>query len=123
MCSQSVVKHLNQCKTIIANDGCHLKELLHPRNDPVDLPYSFSVAVLEAGKSTYPHYLKQSEVYFILEGEGRLHIGNACFQLTKGSTARVPPKQEQWLENTGQSDLRFIVIVSPPWQAEDDIRL
>ncbi len=115
-------KHLKDCEEIIANDGCQLKELLHPKNDPIDLPYSFSVATVEIGKSTYRHYLKQSEVYFILEGQGRLHIGDKTTELIKGGTALVPPGQEQWLVNTGESELEFIAIVSPPWREEDDVR-
>ncbi len=122
MNSEIYTKHLNQCKEIIANDGCRLKELLHPKNDPLDLPYSFSVATVEPGKSTYRHTLRQSEVYFILEGHGRLHVGSETTDLVKGATALVPARQEQWLENTGETELEFIVIVSPPWREEDDIR-
>ena len=122
MSSQLFSKHLDDCEEIIANDGCRLKELLHPKNDPLDLPYSFSVAIVEPGKSTYRHYLKQSEVYFILEGQGRLHAGSETTDLVKGGSALVLADQEQWLENTGDNDLEFIVIVSPPWRDEDDVR-
>lgn len=122
MSSQLFSKHLDDCEEIIANDGCRLKELLHPKNDPLDLPYSFSVATVEPGKSTYRHTLKQSEVYFILEGQGRLHAGSESTDLVKGGSALVPAKKEQWLENTGETDLEFIAIVSPPWREEDDVR-
>ena len=122
MNSQLFSKHLDDCEEIIANDGCRLKELLHPKNDLLDLPYSFSVATVEPGKSTYRHTLKQSEVYFILEGQGRLHAGSEITDLVKGGSALVLANQEQWLKNTGDSDLEFIVIVSPPWREEDDVR-
>lgn len=123
MDSKIFAKHLNDCIEITANDGCRLKELLHPDNDPVDLPCSFAVARLEPGKSTYRHYLKQTEVYFVLEGRGSLHVGTAVRTLNKGAIAVVPPQAEQWLQNTGQSTLEFIAIVSPPWREKDDIRL
>jgi len=122
MNSRLFSKHLDDCDVIIANDGCHLKELLHPKNDPLDLPYSFSVATVEPGKRTYRHILKQSEVYFILEGQGKLHAGSETTDLVKGGSALVPAGKEQWLENTGNIDLEFIVIVSPPWREEDDVR-
>ncbi len=122
MNSQLFSKHLDDCEEIIANDGCRLKELLHPKNDPLDLSYSFSVATVEPGKSTYHHTLKQSEVYFILEGQGRLHAGSETTDLVKGGSALVLADQEQWLENTGKTDLEFIVIVSPPWREKDDVR-
>lgn len=116
-------KHLNDCKEIIANDGCRLKELLHPENDPAALPFSFAVARLEPGKSTYRHYLTQTEIYFVIEGQGSLHVGTAVSDLNRGAIAVVPPGAEQWLHNTGQTMLEFIAIVSPPWREQDDIRL
>ncbi len=122
MVTKLFTKHLNDCEKIIANDGCYLKELLHPKNDPVELPYSFSIATVSAGESTYHHYLKQTEVYFILEGKGRLYVGSETTNLIKGSTAIVSRYKEQWLENTGEIDLEFIVIVSPPWCKDDDIK-
>lgn len=116
-------KHLNDCEEFSANDGCRLRELLHPKNDSIELPYSFSVATVDPGKSTYRHYLKQSEVYFILKGHGRLHVEDSSREVYEGDAALVPPEKEQWLENIdNNSPLEFIAIVSPPWRAEDDIR-
>jgi len=34
------VKKTSECDAFVANDGCTIRELLHPKNDPVDLPYS-----------------------------------------------------------------------------------
>ncbi|MCI0400742.1 MAG: hypothetical protein L0Y67_06715 [Gammaproteobacteria bacterium] len=51
------IKHLKACTEIIANDGCRGYELLHPRNDPVDLPYSLALATLDLGPRSEAHYL------------------------------------------------------------------
>ncbi len=129
-------KDANDCPAFIANDGCLIKELVQPKNDQLDLPYSLAVATVEPSKQTYPHYLHQAELYYIVKGCGRLNISKSSLlsngkrdeneydqlELTAGGTALVPAGHEQWLENTGTCVLEFLVIVSPPWNEKDDIR-
>jgi len=38
------VKSLASTKEIIANDGCRLRELLHPDHDPALITYSLAIA-------------------------------------------------------------------------------
>jgi len=39
-----LIKHEKDCPEITANDGCRLRELLHPDRDGADLSYSFAIA-------------------------------------------------------------------------------
>ncbi len=117
------VKTLNECEAFVANDGCHIKELLHPGNDPVDLPYSIAIAKIETGNNSYRHKLQQIEVYHILSGQGLLHVDDETRELNIGDVAVIPAEAIQWIENNGDGDLVFAAIVSPPWKAEDDQRL
>jgi len=114
------VKNLNACKEFTANDGCLIRELLHPKNDPVDLGWSMAVASVCAGKRTLQHKLVQSEVYYILSGQGRMHIHNEACEVCAGDVVLIPPQAIQWIENTGDRELQFIAIVSPPWREQDD---
>ena len=117
------LKKLNECHEFTANDGCMIRELLHPHNDPVDPGYSIAFARIKHGGRTIKHQLKQSEVYYILSGPGCMHI-NDDFQLVEsGDIIFVPSNAVQWIENKGNTDLQFLAIVSPPWQKQDDIRL
>lgn len=117
------VKNLNDCEEFTANDGCRIRELLHPDNDPVELPFSFAIARVEAGKQTYKHRLKQMEIYYILAGQGGMHIDNESQHVTVGDGILIPAGSIQWIENTGDRPLQFIAIVSPPWREEEDERL
>jgi len=117
-------KQAAQCPEITANDGCMLKEVLHPRNDALDHPYSLALARLAPGGRTHAHFLRhQTETYHLLSGSARLHAGGEQAELAAGGVAVVPPGTVQWIENTGAGELRFAVIVHPPWQAEDDSRI
>lgn len=116
-------KSLAACAPLLANVGCRIFELLHGKNDAVDLPYSFAVAEVEVGQSSYRHRLAQTEIYFILAGRGNMHVDDETCELTVGDTVVIPPRAEQWIDNIGDELLRFIAVVSPPWRAEDDERL
>ena len=117
-----LIKHEKDCPEIVANDGCRLRELLHPDRDGADLSYSFAIAYVDPGKSTYPHYLKQTEVYFIIQGIGRMHLAEETQEVNEGDIVVIPQEKKQWIENIGQNVLVFAAIVSPPWRAEDDVR-
>ena len=117
------VKNLDDCDEFSANDGCAIRELLHPEKDAPPLPYSLAYARVESGKETYRHRLKQTEIYFITRGAGLMHIGQESRAVSKGDAVVIPGQSQQWIENTGPETLEFIAIVSPPWRAEDDIRL
>jgi mannose-6-phosphate isomerase-like protein (cupin superfamily) len=115
-----LVKKPEHCIEFEANDGCLIKELLHPYKDGVDLPYSLAIARVAAGKDTYRHRLKQAEVYYILSGSGKMHINTEAQEIHAGEAVMIPPGSVQWIENTGAGELRFAAIVSPPWMAEND---
>jgi len=116
------IKHEMDCPEIIANDGCRLRELLHPERDPAEISYSLAMAYVEPGKATYKHLLRQTEVYYILQGIGRMHVGDEAQEVNEGDAVVIPKNKEQWIENIGENVLVFAAIVSPPWRAEDDIR-
>ena len=117
------VKSLAACPALLANDGCRLFELLHPHHDALPLPYSFAIAEVEPGESSYRHRLRQTEIYFILAGHGRMHVDKETRELTVGDAVVIPAEAEQWIDNIGVERLLFVAVVSPPWRSEDDERL
>jgi len=117
------VKKISECDAFVANDGCTIRELLHPKNDAVDLPYSLALAMVDVNRESYQHKLKQTEVYHILQGHGRLFIENEDNEVGVGDVIVIPAEAVQWIENIGSEPLVFAAIVSPPWIEDDDVRL
>lgn len=115
-----IIKDLQSCTEFIAGDHTILRELLHPGKEKLELRYSLAHAVLKRGKTSFPHRLKTSEVYFILEGEGIMHIGEETAQVIPGNTIYIPPDTRQYIHNSGRIDLKFICIVDPAWKEEDE---
>jgi mannose-6-phosphate isomerase-like protein (cupin superfamily) len=117
------VKSLSDCPPLLANDGCTLRELLHPKNDPIDLPYSLAIAEVAVGEHSYRHRLAQDEVYYVIDGRGLMHIDDETRELAAGDAVLIPAGAVQWIENLGTTTLRFMAVVSPPWCAAGDERL
>lgn len=115
-----LIKAQNHCLEIDSPDGCKLRELLHPKQDPIALGFSLASARLGPGERTHAHVLTQVEVYHILEGEGRMHIAAESGPVGPGDSVYIPAGAVQWIENVGPGELRFLAMVCPPWQAEDD---
>lgn len=118
-----LVKQSNDCVPFVAIDGCAIRELLHPAHGDCDLPYSLAIAEVGALGATFPHRLDRTEVYFILQGRGRLHVDARSAVLEVGAAAIIPGGSTQWIENLGDTVLRFAAIVSPPWTAAGDERV
>jgi mannose-6-phosphate isomerase-like protein (cupin superfamily) len=118
-----LIKRELACAQFTANDGCRIRELLHPKNDDIAAGFSLAVAEVAVGGRTYRHRLQQLEAYFILAGVGNACVGGECEPVSRGDVVVIPAGDEQWIENTGTETLKFAAIVAPPWRAEDDERL
>lgn len=103
-----------------AGDATTLAEVLHPKQDPVTLPYSLAFAWLEPGTSSLPHRLGGSEVYLFTKGSGILVSEGEEQAVQAGTVGLVPPQALQYLRNTGAERLEFYCIVSPPWTADTE---
>lgn len=114
------VKKLKDCKEFIAGDGTSLREILHPFKENLKFRYSLAYAQLNAGGKSKPHRLKTSEVYYILQGRGIMHIDDKKMHVMKTDTVYIKPGRVQYIENAGNSDLRFLCIVDPAWRVEDE---
>ncbi len=114
------IKDLKTCKEFIARDNAILRELLYPDKAELKLRYSLAHAMLKPGETSYRHKLKTSEVYYILEGEGLMHIDNESARVLPGQVVYIPPDAVQYINNIGQVDLKFLCIVDPAWRKEDE---
>ncbi len=116
------IKKFQNCAEFIAGDSTILRETISPLNDKENLKirYSLAHAILKPGKKSYRHKLKTSEVYYILEGDGIMHIDDETAAVESGDTIYIPPNSAQYIENTGKADLKFLCIVDPAWRKEDE---
>jgi mannose-6-phosphate isomerase-like protein (cupin superfamily) len=60
----------------------------------------------------------QEQVYHILEGEGLMELAGERRVVRRHDVVFVPPGVQHAIYNTGLTDLTFIVVTSPPEDAE-----
>jgi len=117
-----LVKSLRDLPTLTAEDGAAIKEVLHPRNDPIGNQLSLAHATVERGQETKNHVLEIVEIYYILSGQGVMTINREQRKVKKNDAIYVYPGSEQRIKNVGDVALRFLVICAPPF-SEDKSRV
>ena len=113
----------SEIDSIQGDEGTKIKQYFHPHNTLNGINYSIAQFTLGPGKKSKLHKISSSEIYYILEGSGKLKIDEETHQIEKDDSAYVPPNSKQFIENTGSIDLKFLCIVEPAWKAENEILL
>ncbi|MCP4258186.1 MAG: cupin domain-containing protein [Planctomycetes bacterium] len=114
------IKYLKDCPEFIAGDDSILRELLHPEKTGLQIRYSLAHAEVRPGQKTKPHKLKSAEVYYIITGQGLMHIDDQSSEVGPECAVYIPPDSIQYIENTGNSDLKFLCIVDPAWRKDEE---
>jgi mannose-6-phosphate isomerase-like protein (cupin superfamily) len=117
---ESRIVPLRDCDEFLGGDHSILRELLHPDKADLSIRYSLAHARVGPGTKTRPHRLRNAEVYYILTGRGRMHIGADVSEVSADCAVYIPPGATQYIENIGPADLVFLCIVDPAWRAQDE---
>lgn len=115
-----LIRRLEDCEQFVAGDDSLLRELLHPDKADVKIRYSLAHAKVPPGQVTKSHRLTAAEVYYVLEGAGKMVIDSESQMVDAGCAVYIPPGAVQSIENTGDDDLVFLCIVEPAWQTQDE---
>ena len=110
------IKLAGAAKEYYFAEGCFITEW---SNSPDDPELSIARARVEPGRTTRWHCLRGTgERYVILEGAGRVEIGDLPPQAVgAGDVVVIPPGARQRIANTGDGDLVFLAICSPRFTA------
>ena len=103
-------------------EGCFITELSNGGHDPAA---SLARARVEPGRTTAWHALQDTvERYVILEGAGLVEIGDLPPQdVTPGDVIVIPAGCRQRITCTGPSDLIFLAVCTPRFDAKNYIAL
>lgn len=100
-------------------DGSTIRELLNVVHPPTR-NQSLAEATVTAGNSTVRHYHREAEeIYFILDGSGRMEIDGVVRSVGPGDAILIPPGAWHEITATADGDLRFLCACAPPYRHED----
>jgi len=114
---KAVVRHM--AEVLWENPPAHSpgalsKMLVRPENADTRL-FDHRISCYQPMAYVEPHTHKvQEQIYHVLEGEGLMEIDGERQVVREGHVIYFPPGVEHAIYNTGQVDLRFLVITTPP---------
>lgn len=81
---------------------------------------SLAEEVLPVGAAVAPHHhIETEEIYYILEGTGRMTVGNETREVEAGDAIFIPRRETHTLENTGTAPMTILLVCGPAHNFED----
>ena len=113
----------NKVKPFTTKDSSQIREILAPRNSSLR-NHSLAEARVSPGKATLEHYhIKSEEIYYILQGKGKIKIADDIRGVGKGDGIAILPGQKHKICNTGVEELVFLCCCSPSYEDQDTVLL
>jgi mannose-6-phosphate isomerase-like protein (cupin superfamily) len=113
------ILNIERVPAFTTKDGSEIRELLAPRNSKI-AKQSLAEARLLPGRQTSPHYhALTEEIYYILEGTGRMQIGDEVCQVGPGDAIAIEPGAIHTIENVGNGTLKFLCCCAPAYEHDD----
>lgn len=115
------IRNLADVPAFTTKDGSEIRELLAHRNSCIRLQ-SLAEARLPPGTATTPHYHPRTEeIYYILDGRGRMRIEREEREVGPGDAIAIPPGLEHQIRNHGDVTLRFLCCCAPAYEHDDTV--
>ena len=115
------IRNIARVASFTTKDGSEIRELLAHRNSCIQ-KQSLAEARLPPGASTTPHYHPLTEeIYYLLEGRGRMRIGDEMRDVGPGDAIAIPPGAVHTITNTGTETLRFLCCCAPAYEHSDTV--
>lgn len=115
------IQNISQVPAFITKDGSEIRELLAHRNSCIR-NQTLAEARLPGGAATTPHHhVLTEEIYYILEGQGLMQVGEELRPVTVGDAIAIPPGALHQLANTGNQVLKFLCCCAPGYEHDDTV--
>jgi mannose-6-phosphate isomerase-like protein (cupin superfamily) len=111
------IKHYDPAREFFTPENCFILEI---SNTPADPEVSIAQARVLPGATTRWHRVRGTvERYVILEGKGRVEVGDLPPQeVGPGDVIIIPPDFQQRIANIREQDLIFLCICTPRFVQE-----
>jgi len=115
------IKNIDRVPAFTTKDGSEIRELLAWRNSRIR-NQTLAEARLPIGGSTMPHcHVQTEEIYYILEGQGQMRVGEETAAVGPGDAIAIPPGSPHQITNTGPRTLKFLCCCAPGYEHEDTV--
>jgi len=109
----------DDCAPYETKDGSTIRELMHPGVHGNAAQSLAEASVSPGGITALHRHAKTEELYYVLEGRGRMTLGERTFEVAPGETVLISPLTAHRIENIGEDTLRFLCCCAPAYSHED----
>ena len=95
-----------------------VSRLLHSKEDEPDTELTVTWVEVEPGSEQVVHSHRPEQVYVVVAGEGRMHVGNEERDVSAGDVVHIPPNAEHGIENTADDTLENVSAATPAFPPE-----
>jgi mannose-6-phosphate isomerase-like protein (cupin superfamily) len=115
------IRNIRDVPAFTTKDGSEIRELLAHRNSCIRAQ-SLAEARLAPGAATTPHLHEHTEeIYYILEGTGRMTVDEATHEVVPGDAIAIPPGAVHTIRATGNVTLKFLCCCAPGYEHADTL--
>ncbi|HVW17063.1 MAG TPA: cupin domain-containing protein [Solirubrobacteraceae bacterium] len=119
------LSHYDDIRPFVTKDGSEIRDWAGVGGLSTSIPavnQSLAEATIAPGSSTQAHHhVRTEELYLVVEGTGRLRVGDDERDLAQGDCALIPPGAEHEIVNTGSGPLRILCACAPAYSDEDTV--
>ena len=117
----SMISQYKNIKPFTTLDGSEIRELMHP-NVQGNKSQSLAEAIVKPGEKTLLHvHAKSEEIYYIINGQGKMQLGSESLNINQGDSICIPPGTPHNIKNTGADNLKILCCCSPAYSHEDTV--
>ena len=115
------IRNITRVPAFTTKDGSEIRELLAHRNSCIG-KQSLAEARVAPRMSTTPHYHPQTEeIYYILEGTGRITVDGQTSEVGPGDAIAIPPGAVHTIRATSNTPLKFLCCCAPGYEDSDTV--
>ncbi len=115
------VQNIDRVPAFITKDGSEIRELLAHRNSAIRNQTLAEARLPPGASTTSHHHVTTEEIYYILEGEGRMRVGDEARPVGVGDAIAIPPGAVHQITNTGTKVLKFLCCCAPGYEHDDTV--
>ena len=114
-----IVTNRHRAAVIKTPHGSEIRPLIDRTTSPIER-CSLAEELLPAGAAVgRHHHLETEEVYYILDGTGRMTVGSDTRVVEAGDAIFIPRGHTHTLENTGSTPMTILLVCGPAYSYED----
>ena len=114
-----LIIHRNNAQILHTPHGSEIRPLIDRTTSPIT-QCSLAEETLPPGKAVTPHtHEVLEEIYYILSGSGVMTIDAESREVSAGDAIYIPKQHRHTLMNTGDEDMKILLVCGPAFYFED----